>query len=196
MKKRKKAAALPDEYERPHLNVDVLSPPECYSELVHWHTSLPGVIHFPHGACTLPDATGDEHLGSWELYAKYGKKWQSTGRWQSGICADGIARHHWKFDVPSVRTEWSASVLSADSQPDDHRTDAPAIAGPKKRVGIQSAADYLGMKYDAFEQARKRWMRNHGRIPGEYRVGNQPAWRESDLDEWMASRPRATSPAS
>lgn len=138
-------------------------------------------------------------------------------RWHQGLslgcstpgCLGGHMEYDWSTFVPdevqhgpldddlnvrNVRTEWSATVLPGSIHPDRDGTDAPAIEAPRKCVGIQAAADYLGMKYDAFEQARKRWKRTHVRIPGEHMVFGQPAWLESDLDAWMASRPRARRP--
>lgn len=110
----------------------------------------------------------------------------------SSFVADAVQRGPLgSRESTDVRTEWTAAVIPLRRESDSVQTDMPAIEARKKRVGLSRGADLLGMKYDAFEQARKRFMRNNGRIPGEFRVGNQPAWYEDDLLAWKASRPRA-----
>jgi hypothetical protein len=47
-------------------------------------------------------------------------------------------------------------------------------------VGHAAAAQYLELSLDAFRQRLKR----QGRPAGEYKIGNQPAWRRADLDLW------------
>ena len=47
-------------------------------------------------------------------------------------------------------------------------------------VGLADGARYTGLTEAAF---RKRRERGPG-VPGEFRVGNQPAWHRSDLDRW------------
>jgi hypothetical protein len=62
----------------------------------------------------------------------------------------------------------------------------PAPAGTVWVVGLQAAADHLGMTLAAFEKARQRRP-----VDGEMRRGSQPAWSDGDLNEWAANRPRA-----
>lgn len=57
---------------------------------------------------------------------------------------------------------------------------------PDPITGLNGAADFLGMKPDAFKKARQR-----DPIPGEFRRGNSPAWMPEDLKEWHLNRPRA-----
>uniref|UniRef100_UPI003F4972B8 hypothetical protein n=1 Tax=Actinoplanes sp. CA-151224 TaxID=3239904 RepID=UPI003F4972B8 len=57
-------------------------------------------------------------------------------------------------------------------------------------VGIQAAADLLGMKPANFEKARQRRP-----IDGETRRGTLPAWKALDLQEWRSQAPRAGRPA-
>jgi hypothetical protein len=53
-------------------------------------------------------------------------------------------------------------------------------------VGVQDAADLLGMKRANFEKSRQRRP-----IDGETRRGTQPAWTVLDLQEWRSQAPRA-----
>jgi hypothetical protein len=48
-------------------------------------------------------------------------------------------------------------------------------------IGLADGARYTGLTEAAF---RKRRERGPG-VPGEFRVGNQPAWHRSDLDRWV-----------
>jgi hypothetical protein len=65
-----------------------------------------------------------------------------------------------------------ASDLAADMRP----------ATGDMVVGLTAGADYLELGVDAF---RKR-LERQGRPAGEFRVGNQPAWKRADLDRWAA----------
>lgn len=47
-------------------------------------------------------------------------------------------------------------------------------------IGLAAGAGYLGLSVDAFRKRRERV----GTVPGEFRSGNQPAWRPADLDRW------------
>jgi hypothetical protein len=53
-------------------------------------------------------------------------------------------------------------------------------------AGLAAGAEYLGLSEAAFRKRRER----QGTVPGEFRVGNQPAWKPADLDRW-AGRPEA-----
>jgi hypothetical protein len=55
-------------------------------------------------------------------------------------------------------------------------------------IGLAAGAEYLGVSVDAFRKRRER----QGAVPGEFRVGNQPAWERADLDRW-AGRDRVSS---
>ena len=55
-------------------------------------------------------------------------------------------------------------------------------------VGLAAGAEYLEVSVDAF---RKR-LERQGRPAGEFRVGNQPAWKRADLDRWAG---RVTEPS-
>jgi hypothetical protein len=46
--------------------------------------------------------------------------------------------------------------------------------------GLAAGAEYLGLSEAAFRKRRERG----GSVPGEFRVGNQPAWKPADLDRW------------
>jgi hypothetical protein len=76
--------------------------------------------------------------------------------------------------------EWRAWVLEG-------RADGPDLGQPAGHatsdvaIGLGAAAHHLGLKPAAF---RKRRQRSGGTIPGEFRVGNQPAWPLDDLDRW------------
>lgn len=48
-------------------------------------------------------------------------------------------------------------------------------------VGMDAAAEYLGLKVEAFKTRRRR---AGGAVPGETRQGGRLAWRASDLDSW------------
>ena len=47
-------------------------------------------------------------------------------------------------------------------------------------AGLAAGAGYLGLSEAAFRKRRER----SGTVPGEFRVGNQPAWKPADLDRW------------
>jgi hypothetical protein len=83
--------------------------------------------------------------------------------------------------------EWRDWVL-ARTRPG--MPDLAANAGHATRdiIGLAAGAVYLGLTADAF---RKR-LERQGRPPGEFRVGNQPAWKPADLDRWAG---RVTAPS-
>jgi hypothetical protein len=71
---------------------------------------------------------------------------------------------------------------------------APDLAGSvapatSDVVGLAAGAEYLGLGIDAFRQRRTR----SGTVPGEFRVGNQPAWKPADLDRWAGRGERVPS---
>jgi hypothetical protein len=70
----------------------------------------------------------------------------------------------------------SANVLDLRATPDT----------PETIVGLEAAADFLGITKDAFEKGRQRRP-----IHGEFRTGVQPSWRPLDLREWRNQAPRA-----
>jgi hypothetical protein len=72
------------------------------------------------------------------------------------------------------------SVVKNDTENDGQNDGEPPI------VGLQAAADYLGMGKESFEKARQRRA-----VPGEFRQGSQPAWPPLALTEWRAQAPRA-----
>jgi hypothetical protein len=81
--------------------------------------------------------------------------------------------------------------LPAETVPEGTGTGTAAMAAQVTWVvGMQSAADHLGIKVEAF---KKRRQRAGGSLPGEVRQGNQPAWSATDLDAWRASWPRVVS---
>jgi hypothetical protein len=55
-------------------------------------------------------------------------------------------------------------------------------------IGLAAGAEHLGLSVDAFRQRRVR----DGAVPGEFRVGNQPAWKRADLDRWASRQAAAT----
>lgn len=82
-------------------------------------------------------------------------------------------------------------ALSLESPEPDRQT-PPDYAAQGILVGLQEAADYLGMKLSTFEKARQRTESDdgvRGRIPGEMRIARQPAWYATDLDDWKRNRP-------
>lgn len=56
-----------------------------------------------------------------------------------------------------------------------------AQADGRDVIGLAAAAAHLGLTVDAF---RKRRERAGGTIPGEYKIGNQPAWAREALATW------------
>ncbi len=54
--------------------------------------------------------------------------------------------------------------------------------------GLAAGAEYLGLSTDAF---RKR-LERQGRVPGEFRIGNQPSWKPADLDRWAGTHAAIT----
>lgn len=72
----------------------------------------------------------------------------------------------------------------------------PGLAGRPGRatsdvIGLAAGAAYLELGVDAF---RKRRERAGGKAPGEFRVGNQPAWKAADLDRWAGREVQADEP--
>jgi hypothetical protein len=57
-------------------------------------------------------------------------------------------------------------------------------------IGLPAGAAHLGLSVDAFRKRRER----SGAVPGEFRVGNRPAWKPADLDRW-AGRQAELSPS-
>lgn len=57
-------------------------------------------------------------------------------------------------------------------------------------IGLAAGAEYLGLGVDAFRQRRTR----SGSVPGEFRVGNQPAWHRADLDRWAGRQAEPSTP--
>lgn len=55
-------------------------------------------------------------------------------------------------------------------------------------IGLAAGAAYLELSVDAFRKRRER----SGSVPGEFRAGNQPAWKPADLDRWAG---RVTEPS-
>lgn len=80
---------------------------------------------------------------------------------------------------PGVRSRVSAP---SPGQTPVVRTDIEVQTSPQIEwiVGLDAGADYLGISRAAFEKRRQR----SGKIPGEVRQGNQPAWDPDDLVTW------------
>jgi hypothetical protein len=57
-------------------------------------------------------------------------------------------------------------------------------------IGLAAGAEYLGVSEAAFRKRRER----SGTVPGEFRVGNQPAWKPADLDRWAGRRFEPSAP--
>jgi hypothetical protein len=57
-------------------------------------------------------------------------------------------------------------------------------------VGLAAGAAYLELNVDAFRKRRER----AGAVPGEFRVGHQPAWKPADLDRWAARTAAPSTP--
>ena len=91
-------------------------------------------------------------------------------------------RTHHQAGTSAPASVRPALTSIAGGNPDGH----PALAGTVWVVGLQAAADHLGMTPAAFEKARQRRP-----VDGEIKRGNQPAWSTDDLDVWAANRPRA-----
>uniref|UniRef100_UPI003F49B05F hypothetical protein n=1 Tax=Actinoplanes sp. CA-084688 TaxID=3239901 RepID=UPI003F49B05F len=60
------------------------------------------------------------------------------------------------------------------------------VNGEEWIIGVQAAADLLGISRANFEKSRQRRA-----IDGETRRGAQPAWKALDLQEWRSQAPRA-----
>jgi hypothetical protein len=72
-------------------------------------------------------------------------------------------------------------------------SDLAAHAGPATGdmvIGLAAGAEYLGLSVDAFRKRRER----SGSVPGEFRVGNQPAWKRPDLDRWAGRQAEPSVP--
>jgi hypothetical protein len=107
---------------------------------------------------------------------------------------------YWAGDDPTwlqliygEAAEWRDYVLERTRD-----RDAQAAAAGRDVIGLAAAAAHLGLTIDAF---RKRRERDGGTIPGEYKIGNQPAWARDALTQWaardaarMSSAPRTLTP--
>jgi hypothetical protein len=82
------------------------------------------------------------------------------------------------FAEPGEVRSW---LLEARERSSDLGADMRPATGDMV-VGLAAGADYLELSVDAF---RKR-LERQGRPAGEFRVGNQPAWKRADLDHWAA----------
>jgi hypothetical protein len=82
----------------------------------------------------------------------------------------------WLQLIYGTPEEWRDYVLerTRDAQ-------APGAADSRDVIGLAAAAALLGLSVDAF---RKRRERDGGTLPGEYRIGNQPAWSRDTLADW------------
>jgi hypothetical protein len=74
--------------------------------------------------------------------------------------------------------QWRAWVLDSRQGAPDLVADVEAATSDV--IGLAAGAEYLGLSADAFRKRRER----SGSVPGEFRVGNQPAWKRADLDRW------------
>jgi hypothetical protein len=57
-------------------------------------------------------------------------------------------------------------------------------------IGLAAGAEYLGLSEAAFRKRRER----SGSVPGEFRVGNQPAWKPADLDRYAGRQAEPSVP--
>jgi hypothetical protein len=80
------------------------------------------------------------------------------------------------FAEPNEVRSW---LLNPDGGAPDLAADMRPATGDVV-IGLVSGAAYLGLNVDAFRKRRERG----GAVPGEFRVGNQPAWYRADLDRW------------
>jgi len=80
------------------------------------------------------------------------------------------------FAEPDEVRSW---LLDARDEAPDLAADARPATGDTI-VGLAAGAAYLELSVDAFRKRRERG----GAVPGEFRVGNQPAWKPADLDRW------------
>jgi hypothetical protein len=87
-----------------------------------------------------------------------------------------------KADPDEVRS-W---LLEADNAPDLGADMRPATGDI---IGLAAGAQHLELSTDAFRKRRERY----GAVPGEFRVGNQPAWKRADLDRWAGRAERVPS---
>jgi hypothetical protein len=81
------------------------------------------------------------------------------------------------YAEPGELRAWVLESRTAGAS--DQAADGQLATGDVIR-GLAAGAEYLGLGTDAF---RKR-LERQGRVPGEFRIGNQPAWRPVDLDAW------------
>lgn len=86
-------------------------------------------------------------------------------------------------DTQSLTASSGVNVIGqmTTSQDDDLSIRTPEMERVIK--GRKMGAEYLGMKLEAFTQAR-----NRKAIPGEQRDGNIPYWYARDLDAWRGNR--------
>jgi hypothetical protein len=87
---------------------------------------------------------------------------------------DYSALRSWLLETPAGAPDLAAHVASATGDV----------------IGLAAGAEHLGLTEAAFRKRRER----SGTVPGEFKVGNQPAWKPADLDRW-AGRQLEGSPA-
>lgn len=84
-------------------------------------------------------------------------------------------------------------VVDPDADPESiwtGATTAPApVVDPDLVIGLAAAAELLELDFEAFRKARQR--EDGHRIPGETRVGSQPAFPRLALLSWQSKRPIA-----
>jgi hypothetical protein len=88
------------------------------------------------------------------------------------------------YAEPGELRSW---VLEGKTGASDLAADAGLATGDVIR-GLAAGAGHLGLTTDAF---RKR-LERQGRVPGEFRIGNQPAWSPADLDAWAGIHAAST----
>jgi hypothetical protein len=89
---------------------------------------------------------------------------------------------------PAIIREYAMAGRTDVRTDPGHVLSPGAIAGPRTDgqrwiAGLAAGAAYLGISPAAFE---KRRTRAGGKLPGELRQGNQPAWTETDLAAFAA----------
>lgn len=99
------------------------------------------------------------------------KSRRERGRW---IYSDGE-------DETWVQNLWGPDEQIRDYALAGRRGPEPAVPAQGWVVGLDAAAQRLGIGLEAFRKRRQRTP-----VTGETRHGNQPAWRPSDLDAWAS----------